>query len=154
MFCHQNCFIAQFEPLVYDQDVSIECCVCKEILQIKMETNYLYEPNKNTMNVIKFSAALLFFILCIIAIVLTLNSSIPANGSFVLLYIEGLALGVCFYILVITVRDLLYRKIVTITEVVPTRLEIQTSAFKDLDIETNEELTKDYLIFESKKEKC
>ena len=112
-----------------------------------METNYLYEPNKNTMNVIKFSAALLFFVLSIIAIVLTLNSSLPVNGSFVLLYIEGLALGVCFYILVITVRDLLYRKIVTIIEVVPTRLEIQTSAFKDLDIETNEELTKDYLIF-------
>ena len=46
---------------------------------------------------------------------------------------------------------MLYRKLVSIREVISTRLEIQTSAFKDLDIETNDELTKDYLIFESKK---
>jgi hypothetical protein len=54
---------------------------------------------------------------------------------------------------VIYVRDWLYIKVVKITELVSTKLEIQTSAFKELDIRTSEELTKDELLFESKKEK-
>jgi len=36
---------------------------------------------------------------------------------------------------------------VKVREIISTKLEIQTSAFKELDIDTNEELTKDYLTF-------
>jgi hypothetical protein len=43
------------------------------------------------------------------------------------------------------VRDILYVKSVRIKEITSTKLDIQTSAFKELDIYSNEELTKDYL---------
>jgi hypothetical protein len=36
------------------------------------------------------------------------------------------------------VREFLYKKAVKVREIVSTKLEIQTSAFKELDIDTNE----------------
>jgi hypothetical protein len=56
-------------------------------------------------------------------------------------------MSLLMYLLVIYVRDWLYIKVVRINEIVSTKLEIQTSAFKDLDIRSNEELTKDELLF-------
>jgi len=43
-------------------------------------------------------------------------------------------------------RDLLFRKFITIQDVVSTHLDIQTSAFKDIDIDTHDEITKECLI--------
>jgi hypothetical protein len=95
----------------------------------------------------------LFLLLCVLAIILTLSFPLSANVAFILLYIEGLLLGMSIYMLVLAAKEYLYKRTVRIRDLVSTRLEIQTSAFKDLDIDTNEEITKDYLIFESKKER-
>jgi hypothetical protein len=47
-------------------------------------------------------------------------------------------LSIILYGLVICIRDIFYKKIVKIQNVVSTKLDIQTSAFKDIELETNE----------------
>jgi hypothetical protein len=49
-----------------------------------------------------------------------------------LLYLEGIILSLFLWLIVLNIRDLLYRKNIKIKEVATTKLEIQTSAFKDL----------------------
>ena len=154
VFCHQPCFLSKFEPTLISQDCDVKCQVCKETLQMDLEANYTYAPQKTTTKIINLSISILFLFLCIIAIFLTLNSDMTSQISFFLLYLEGLGLGIGIYILAMKVREFLYKKTIKVKEVISTKLEIQTSAFKELDIDTNEQLTKDYLTFESKKEKC
>lgn len=71
-------------------------------------------------------------ILAILSIVFTLNINIRPDVGFLLLYLEGLVLGIALFMMVITVRSMLYVKNIKIKEVSSTKLEIQTSAFKDL----------------------
>lgn len=105
------------------------------------------------MKLIKIGVTTLLLVLILLGIVLTINSTLKPDLSFLLLYLEGLILSLLLYLLVIYVRNWLYVKVVKISELVSTKLEIQTSAFKELDIRTSEELTKDELLFESKKDK-
>ena len=138
LFCHQHCFISQFEPSLVDEDIDIICKYCSDKVAVKMETNFVYQPNWTALKVIKLVVSLLILILCLIAIVVTLRTPLRTEVSFVLLYLEGLSLGIGVYFSVITMKEVLYRKLVSIKEILSTRLEIQTSAFKDLDIETND----------------
>jgi hypothetical protein len=70
--------------------------------------------------------------------------------AFFILYAEGVVLSIILYALAVCIRDLFYRKVIKIHQVISTKLDIQTSAFKDIDMETNEEITKDCL-FTTKK---
>jgi hypothetical protein len=64
----------------------------------------------------------------------TMDSLIQPDLAFFLMYIEGLVMSLLVYLIVIYTRDILYAKTVKVKEVISTKLEIQTSAFKDLDI--------------------
>lgn len=123
------------------------------MLKIELYANYKYSPSKSLIKIGKIALVALLQIFNVIGIVFTLNNVLKPELSFFLLYLEGLTLSLLLYLLIIYVRDLLYVKVVKIKEVISTKLEIQTSAFKDLDMHTNEELTKDELIFTSKKSK-
>jgi hypothetical protein len=54
-------------------------------------------------------------------------------------------LSLALYGLIICIRDIFYRKVIKITELGSSKLDIQTSAFKDIEMETNEEITKECL---------
>ena len=80
----------------------------------------------------KVCFTVLLIILANLSSVFTLNINIRPDVGFLLLYLEGLALGIALFMMVITVRSMLYVKNIKIKEVSSTKLEIQTSAFKDL----------------------
>ena len=69
-----------------------------------MEANFVYEPNWTTLKAIKLVVSLLMLLLCLAAIVVTLKTPLRTEVSFVLLYLEGLALGIGVYGLVITIK--------------------------------------------------
>ena len=79
----------------------------------------------------------------IIGIVLTVNTPMPLNITFIVLYGEGLLISLALYLVYLAFRAMLYRKVIKIKEVTSTKMEIQTSAFKDLELGTNEEITKE-----------
>jgi hypothetical protein len=56
-----------------------------------------------------------------------------------------LALSVLLYWLVLCCRDILFRQEIVIKEVGSTNLDIQTSAFQDMEMATNDELTSEAL---------
>jgi hypothetical protein len=58
--------------------------------------------------------------------------------KFFLLYLSGLILSLSLYRALLNLRDLFFRKFITIQDVVSTQLDIQTSAFKDIDYEQHE----------------
>jgi hypothetical protein len=51
-------------------------------------------------------------------------------------------LALALYFLGLSIRDLLFKKVIKITEINTTKLDIQTSAFQDIELDTNEELTR------------
>lgn len=68
----------------------------------------------------------------IIMIMFTINSNLKTDVAFMVLYLEGLLLGLALYLTIVSTRSILYLKTVRIKEIGSTKLEIQTSAFKDL----------------------
>ena len=76
-------------------------------------------------------------VLLVAGMLFTLRSQIRIEIVFFMIYVLALLLALVAYLLVLKMRDLLYRKIIKIKEIKSTKMEIQTSAFKDLEMETN-----------------
>lgn len=85
------------------------------------------------MKIIKLSISLILLTLIILGILKTLNTEIGIEYAFFILYFEGLILSLILYGMILNIRDIFYRKVVKIKELQPTKLDIQTSAFKDLE---------------------
>lgn len=131
-FCHQQCFTDKFETQIYDEATDVKCEKCDWELRLQLEVQFKYQPDFAIKKLVKLSLSFILLLLAIFAIIVTLNSEIRLEISFFLLYLEGIILSLFLWLIVLNIRDLLYRKNIKIKEVGTTKLEIQTSAFKDL----------------------
>jgi hypothetical protein len=85
-------------------------------------------------------AAWVLLVGLILLIIVTLGSAMETQYVYFVGYVEGILLSLTVYWLVLIFRDLLYRHTIVIAEVVSTKLDIQTSAFQGLEMDTNMEL--------------
>lgn len=69
--------------------------------------------------------------------VATLGSRLQQHYKFFIAYLAIVALSLTLYWLIVCFRAIFYRQEFLITEVGSTKLDIQTSAFQDLEMETN-----------------
>ncbi len=93
---------------------TVVCQKCDWNLRIYLETEYFFSPLFKCPNLGKFAVCFILLIINVIAIVLVAKADLPLNLSFFALYIAGLILSLLIYWLVLTIRDLLYKKIVRI----------------------------------------
>lgn len=93
---------------------------------------FKYNPLVTRWKMLKLAITLIFLTLIIIGIVLTLSSDMKVQYAFFALYGEGVVLSIVLYVLAICIRDIFYRKTIRINQVLSTKLDIQTSAFKDI----------------------
>ena len=127
--------------------MDIQCDTCKSSLDLKLQAVYTYSPHRTIKKCLKLIGSLLLLAFSVLGIIGTMFSSMGPDMAFILIYVLGLTAGFSLYLTVLSVKKMLYIKTVRIKELKSTKLEIQTSAFKELDIDTNDELTKDYLMF-------
>ena len=123
----------------------MQCEKCESDLRMELIAQFKYSPMVDKKKACKLTVILLLLILVVVGIVVTLNSNISVEIAFFIFYVEGIILSLILYALVVQIRDIFYKKTVKIGELISTKLDIQTSAFKDIEMETNEELTKDCL---------
>jgi hypothetical protein len=102
-----------------------------------LKAEFIYDPKLTLAKLCRLSAVWLLLIAAIFLIIWTVNSSLETQYLYFVLYLEGLALSVVLYWFILCCRDILFRQNITITEVGSTKLDIQTSAFQDLEMETN-----------------
>ena len=107
------------------------------MLKINLESEYRYDPHKTNSKVIQLLLCLMLLMLVVASMVITANMSLRPDFAFVLFYVEGLLLGLALYLMVMRIKDILYKRTVRVKQLMSTKLSIQTSAFKDIEISTN-----------------
>lgn len=101
---------------------------------MQLIAQFKYGPMVDKKKACKLAVVLLLLILVVVGIVLTLNSDISVELAFFIFYLEGIILSLILYALVIQVREIFYKKTVKIGDLISTKLDIQTSAFKDIEM--------------------
>lgn len=89
---------------------------------MNLEASFKFEPNFEYGALLRLGFALLLVFFCIILMIMTIEEAMTTEITFLVLYLEGLLLGCAVYVLIIAVRNMLFKKLIKIKEVSSTRL--------------------------------
>ncbi len=140
LFCHEHCFSKAFVKHIHALNTEVRCLVCNAEIDLRLRAEFTYDPKATMGKLCRLACGWLLMVGLVVLMIVTVGSGIETQYLYFLGYGEGILVSLTAYWLVLIFRDLLYRQTIVIAEVVSTKLDIQTSAFQDLEMETNMEL--------------